>query len=96
MDAYALLGVAGAVGLLPSMVAATLMCARYVERRCKPSSELGEDEKPMVTAHGRTVKLIELRNSRLRLRFGITYSTMQLGWSSGTTTATHPHTPGAS
>jgi len=77
MDAYGVLVVAFIVGLLPSIVAATFVGARY----CKPSSKVHEDhEKSVVTANGLTVGLMELQGSRSRLRWGITYSTVQLGW----------------
>jgi len=76
MDAYAVLVVAFIVGLLPSIVAATLVGARYCKPHCKPE----DHEKSVVTTNGMTVRLIELQGSRSRLRWGITYSMVQLGW----------------
>lgn len=83
MHAHVWLACSFVFGLLPSMIASVMMCVRRYASNCKsrttPEETLEEMEKT-VTVHGMTVGLLELNHSRQRLRWGITFSMVQLGW----------------
>ena len=78
VDAYALMGVAATVGLLPSLYMLLLTAVRWLGP--KVGLVRHKEDKQSSSSGHLGVTLLELKLSRRRLRWGITYTCLQVGF----------------